>query len=272
MTSVDSIPPAIYVGNFGLGGCPFLFGLLKQMNEKWGNEFYKKTKWYCDSFSVVFIIQLLCGHEIERIRRGYNSIMKKMCQNPMYLHGQTVWLDLYVQYLLKNEKDLLESIVNLFIGITIPYTQHVWFHSWKTTEELMLHIKASYNIPLYSDHCGKIDGEEVFNGAYSCTPEDLLLIHENILKISASPSLTDIPCRLSVYDIYHINNHESLYSYFYLMGYESFNDRKIENNRNLLENETKRKNQVNIPMLVVCWIGKGMQIAYEYIVREIIEK
>ena len=62
-TQIIPIPPAIYVGNFGLGGCPVLFGIFKHMKEVWGDDFYEKTAWYADGFSVIFVIQLLCGSQ-----------------------------------------------------------------------------------------------------------------------------------------------------------------------------------------------------------------
>ena len=277
-TQIIPIPPAIYVGNFGLGGCPFLFGIFKHMKEVWGDDFYEKTAWYADGFSVIFVIQLLCGHTSTQIEQGYKSVIRKMHSTPNYWTGQTIWLDMYVQYILQNEPKILSILEThpIHIGVTVPFCQHTWKDSWKSLEELYNYVKASYNIPLYCNHCETIEGEEVVYGSYSCTLEDLILVDENIFKISTNLNLSDIFCRLSTWDTYFINQEESLYNYFFGLGYEScFNeiDRNNIDDRNSDDSMNKNRYRgMNVGMLWVCWIGKGIQLTYEYIVQEIIEK
>ena len=66
-----------------------------------------------------------------------------------------------------------------------------------------------------------------------------------------------------------------MYKYFFELGYESCfneNDRNDMNDRNLDNPNNNRYYGMNLGMLWVCWFGKGIQCAYDYIVQEIIEK
>ena len=50
-------------------------------------------------------------------------------------------------------------------------------------------------------------------------------------------------------------------------------DRNNINDRNSDDSVNKNRYRgMNVGMLWVCWIGKGIQLTYEYIVQEIIEK
>jgi hypothetical protein len=261
-SETQETPSAVYVGNFGLGGSPFLFGVLKRMRETWGIDFYKKIKWFCEGFNVIFIIQLLCGHSIEKVEHGYKSIVKKMFMEPNYCIGQNIWLDFYINYVLEKEPEICLTIKNkLYIGITAPFLKHFWLSEWENKAELVKFIKASYNIPIYCDRCEKILEKEVINGAYSCTLNDLKGV---VLKISDNPHLSDIVCKLDPWDIYFVSKEKTLYFHYNQMGFNCLFE------RNDTPSKMYAKPIMNI-IVSLCWLGKCLQIAYDYIVAEIIE-
>lgn len=263
---ISMMPTAIYIGNFGLGGSPFLFGLLRRLRETWGDDFYQKMTWFCEGFNVIFIIQLLCGHSIEKLERGYKSIVKQMHKRNNYCLGQNIWLDMYIKYILDNETELLVRLNHkMYIGTTFPFFQHVWYCEWQNMIELMRCIQSSYNIPIY---CGRCEMDAV-NGAYSCTVHAFSSLVANgvLLKISDNPHLSDVVCRLSPWDIYFVSKDDTLYAHYNQMGFDCLFERTSD------ETPSKMYDQPIMYIIVIfCWIGKSLQIAYDYIVSEIMDE
>lgn len=256
------IPPSIYFGGAACGSSYFI-GVAKKMSETWGHDFPTKTLICGDSIGAVIAFQLAIGLSVEDITLHAKNIFRKMQQDPHYWTGQNFWIDKYVDDLLENDPEIYKKLEGKYMcGTTREFFNHQWHVKWESNEDLAKCIKGSYNIPLYCSHSDRIYGMEVLDGAYgfddSCFPHG-----NNTLFVGANQTCAEINFNLTVKQMLIPDIHEE-FAFLHKNGEEAF-DKWDET---MIDKKGKRS--PNYPMLVVCWVGKYLQILYEMLCIHVI--
>ena len=255
-----TIPPSIYFGGASCGISYFL-GVAKQMKEMWGEDFYLKTLLCGGSIGSVLALQIAIGLSIDEMKLHIKNIFKQCLREPHYWTGQNYWLDKYIDDLLQTDPDIYKKIEGRYqCGTTREYFEHQWHTQWENNEHLAKCIKGGYNIPLYCNHCERIDGCEVIDGAYGF---DGSFPHGNdTLFIGANQTCAEINYDLSFEQMLIPDTD---FDFLFHIGMTRFN----QWDGICIEKQGKR--QPNYMMLLLCWLGKYLQILYHLICCHIID-
>jgi len=255
-----TIPPSIYFGGISCG-VPFFLGVATKMKELWGEDFYTKTILCGGSVGAVIALQLAIGLSIDEIQLHIKNILRKCEKDPHHWTGQNYWLDKYIDDLLKADSEIYKKIKGRYqCGTTREYFEHQWHTEWENNEHLAKCIKGGYNIPIYCDHCEKVDDIEVIDGAYSF--DDSSFPHGNqTLFVGANQTCAEINYNLTIEQMIVPNTDFDL---LYCVGMHKFD--KWDGNYI----DKKGKRNPNYIMLTICWFGKYMQILYKLICCHII--
>lgn len=257
------IPPSIYFGGAACG-VPFFMGIIRKMREKWGNNFYTKTLICGGSIGSVVGLMLVSGYSDKEIHKFFVDLGNNMIKEPKYLRGQNLWLNDLVDNILIDNPELYKLLESKFMcGTTKFLFQHQWHSSWTTNEELGRCLKGSYNIPLYCDHCDKIHNEEVIDGAYGFNDSEFP--HGNdTLFVGCNQTCAELNYVLNIDQMITPNVTEGM-DLLIKKGEEVFD------NWDGVYNDKKGKRKPNYIALILCWIGKIIQLFYDYVCNNIIE-
>jgi len=265
-SSKRKIPPSIYFGSIGCNAL-FFVGVIEAMEEYWGKDFYSNTMFCGDGIGALIAVQTCLGIPSSLVKNVVNNVLRKMRFSNHYLDGQDYWVNQYIDHLVlsSSNEDLYKYINNkkYKLGITDSLFTHHWVTSWDNNADLAKSLKASSNVPLFSSRCKKIYGEEVINGAFSMTGIDFPNKNDTLF-IGMNEQYADITYYTPIW---------SYWLPFYISedillakGKERFQS-WISNN---MTNKIKKKR--NYIAIFICWIGKYVQLFFEFVVTEIMEE
>lgn len=264
ISSQKNIPPSIYIGGAACG-VAFFVGVAHAMRVHWGEDFHTKTQICGDSVGAIVALQLALGLSSKEIELIARSIQRKMRVEPHWFEGQNYWLNKYIDYIVLAKPNLHEMMKQrkFQVGTTNMDFLYKWHTSWDSPQALGRCLKGSLNVPLYCDHCELVDGEEVMDGAFGF--DGSKFPHGNdTLFIGANQTYADINYDLNLRQLVIPDNREG-FTELFQAGVRAFEqwDGTTQN---------KEGRIMNIYGVYFCWIGKHIQLLYNYIVREIIEK
>lgn len=256
------IPPSIYFGGAGCG-VAFYVGVVHGMKEKWGDDFHEKTLLCGDSIGSIVAFQLAMGYTTRQIELVAINVFRKMRLEPHYLEGQNYWLNQYIDHVLAQHADLHTKLDGTFqCGTTDLWLAHHWHTKWDSNEDLANCLKGSTNIPLYCDHCNIVNNREVIDGAYGMYGEHFP--HGNdTLFVGTNQIGAEINYDLSIKQMAFPDN-SSDFKLLFDIGYETFT--KWDGNK---KDKVFLKTP-NYVALILCILGKILQLFYKYVVEEII--
>lgn len=159
--------------------CSFYIGVYKALVELYGYNGLKDIKIAGTSSGVLAALGVALGYRWEDLDRVYRLIAKYSLEYGNY--GITsLYLDIFLDKMLKNEDDYKKVNGKLFIGVTKFFKQsHVISH-WNNNDELKETVRESANIPFYIWRNVKtltIDG---------CLSGGFIKLSDNTLFISTS--------------------------------------------------------------------------------------
>lgn len=259
----DKIPPSIYIGGAGCGAA-FFIGAIHALKEKWGDKVHEKTMFCGDSIGAILSLQLAIGYSAKEIELVARNIFRKMRTEPYYFYGHDYWLNEYIDYLMSKHPDLYKTIKGKYKcgTTTFPFT-HQWHDTWESNEDLSKCLKATTNIPVYCSRCEKINDREVIDGAYGFNGQqfphgnDTLFIGTNQQSAEVSYDLT--------FSEMGFPDNRLVFNELFKKGYECF--KQWDGSQ---KNKIESRNP-NYLALIVCWVGKALQMFYDY-TRELVKE
>ena len=263
-TTLKKIPPSIYIGGAACG-VAFFVGVAHAMRAHWGEDFHTKTQICGDSVGAIVALQLALGLSSRDIELVAKSIQRKMRLEPHWFEGQNYWLNQYIDYIIQLKPDIhkLMEQRKYQVGTTNMDLLYKWHSSWDSPEALARCVKGSLNVPIYCDHCELVDGEEVMDGAFGF--DGSKFPHGNdTLFIGANQAYAEINYNLNLFQLV-VPDNQAGFSELFHAGVNAFNQWNGET-------QDKTGRAMNIYGVYFCWIGKHIQLLYDFIVREIIEK
>lgn len=260
----SNIPPSIYFGGAACGISYFL-GIVQRMKETWGEDFHTKTLLCGGSVGSIVAIQLAMGFTLQKMIEDTKYILSQGVEDPCYWSGQNHWLNEYVDQLLAKDPTLYQTLEGRFMcGTTRAFFTHQWHCTWKDNTELAKCLKAGYNIPIYCDYCEPFRGEELVDGAYGLDANGFPHGDETLF-IGADQTCAELNIESLTVSQMLIPDPEEGFDTLYQEGikvYDAWDGY-------LCEKQGKRG--PNYPMLMICWIGKLLQIVYRMICSNIID-
>ena len=131
-----------------LWSCSFYIGVYKALVEIYGYEQLKDIKIAGTSSGCLAAIGIALGYKWHDLDKIYRLIARYSLEYGNY--GITsLYLDIFLDKMLKNEDDYKKVNGKLFIGVTKFFKQsHVISH-WNSNDELKETVRESANIPFY---------------------------------------------------------------------------------------------------------------------------
>lgn len=128
--------------------CSFYLGVYKGLIEQYGYERLKNIKVAGTSSGTLIAMGIALGHKWEDLDRIYRLIAKYSKEYGNY--GITsLYLDIYLDKMLKNDDDYKKLNGKLFIGVTKFFKKTHIVSEWTSNEDLKDTVRESTHIPFY---------------------------------------------------------------------------------------------------------------------------
>lgn len=169
--------------------CAFYIGVYKALIELYGYDQIKNIKVAGTSSGVLAALAITIGYKWEDLDRLYRLIAKY--SNEYGNYGITsLYLDIFLDKMLKNDDDYKKLNGKLFIGVTKFFKKSYIVSEWTSNEDLKNTIRESTNIPFYicrNINTFTIDG--CLSGGFIKLSKNTLFITANENKAHINPSI-----------------------------------------------------------------------------------
>jgi len=128
--------------------CPFYAGVYKGLIDLYGYDRVQQLKIGGTSSGSLMALGIVMGCRWEYLCDLYKKIVKYSDHYGIY-GVASIYVEIFLDKLIKNEDDYKKANGRLFIGITKFFNNKVIISSWKNNDELKNTIRESTYIPYY---------------------------------------------------------------------------------------------------------------------------
>jgi hypothetical protein len=255
--SSEHIPKYIYLGGCGFGVC-FYIGVHRAMVERWGADYYKKTKIWGGSAGAVMAVFIQLGRSPDLIADDYENLSKYIHEKGIFGVNAVNCFFQDVQRIFSEYEGTVHEIIGdrVQIGHTNFPCNHYWTNKWECDDDLYDAIEASCHIPTYSPlrECNKTP-LYVVDGAYGISGEHFRDLDGDDTLFIGIDGAAEVTRDMSY--------PQMMYP---LIGKE-YEDVVGDGYRKMMEwngekREKTRLRRPNYPTLIVCWILKVFEILF----------
>jgi hypothetical protein len=186
----------IYFGGGGWAGS-FHIGVVKALEEKYGDELYEKFTFCGDSIGSYVAMFCTLKYKSDLAEKIYYEMVKIAKKNGIYGKISCYHDKIFKKILINKNiyKNLEEK--NFKLGVSRCFNNYQLYSKWKNNDHLIHTLHSSFHIPFYCNFFDKLDGEFAFDGGATINSEildkyDIIVGRGKGYDIYMNPSMNDI--------------------------------------------------------------------------------
>jgi hypothetical protein len=185
---------SIYFGG-GSWSSAFYIGIIKNLEEKYGNKLYKKFTFSGVSAGAIFAILCSLGYKSSEMKELYKVLSQNALKNGVWFGKMSEYHDQLFDIIIKDDVYKILEKRNCKIGVSRFFHKYVEYKKWDNNDHLRKSLHSSFRLPFYCRYQKSLDNRISYDGGIAnnnLNDYDITIGNGKFYDIQMNPSFKEI--------------------------------------------------------------------------------